>query len=388
MSVVAIIVAAGRGTRAGRNDGLPKQYVRFGGVTLLDHTLGVFCGSDDIDAIQVVIHADDRAAYENCTRIHHDKVLAAVTGGATRQESVRFGLESVADHGPRFVLIHDAARPFCAVDDIARVIAPLKEHAGTILAQPVADTLKRSGSDNAVEETVARTGLWRAQTPQAFRFREILDAHRQAADRSDFTDDASIAEAAGLSVVLVESTTHNTKITTPGDMGLADRLLERRGMDVRTGQGFDVHRFADGDYVCLCGVNIPHTQRLDGHSDADVAMHALTDAILGAIGDGDIGQHFPPSDEKWRGAASDIFLRDACRRVFALGARLTNVDVTIICEAPKIGPHREVMRERLADILGIELARVGVKATTSERLGFTGRREGIAAMATATVVFD
>jgi 2-C-methyl-D-erythritol 4-phosphate cytidylyltransferase / 2-C-methyl-D-erythritol 2,4-cyclodiphosphate synthase len=254
----------------------------------------------------------------------------------------------------------------------------------------VSDTLKLEAADGTIARTIGRAGLWRAQTPQAFRYDVILEAHRRAAaaGRTDFTDDAGLAEWAGLPVKLVASTSGNMKLTTAADITLAERLLAPSPVLVepRNGTGFDVHRFADGDHVWLCGVKIPHTHRLEGHSDADVGLHALTDALLGAIGDGDIGQHFPPSDQTWRGAPSRIFLADAAERVRKLGGRISNVDVTFLCEATKVGPHRQVMRETVADILGIDISRIGIKATTMERLGFIGRGEGIAAMASATVL--
>ena len=270
------------------------------------------------------------------------------------------------------------------------LIAALDTSAGAIAAEPVSDTLKQASADGTIARTVDRAGLWRAQTPQAFRYAAILEAHRRAAaaGRSDFTDDAGLAEWAGLAVKLVASSARNMKLTTAADIELAERLLAPASalLEPRNGTGFDVHRFAEGDHVWLCGVQIPHTHRLEGHSDADVGLHALTDALLGAIGDGDIGQHFPPSDPAWRGAPSRIFLVDAAERVRKLGGRIANVDVTFLCEAPKVGPHRESMREAVAGILGIDVSRVGVKATTMEGLGFIGRGEGIAAMASATVL--
>jgi 2-C-methyl-D-erythritol 4-phosphate cytidylyltransferase/2-C-methyl-D-erythritol 2,4-cyclodiphosphate synthase len=251
--------------------------------------------------------------------------------------------------------------------------------------------LKRARPDGSIDTTIARAGLWRAQTPQGFRFDAILAAHEAVAGRDDLTDDAAVAEWAGLTVALVEGSEANVKLTTAEDMMQAEAaaLLAQAPPtipDIRTGQGFDVHRLVAGDHVWLCGVRIPHTHALAGHSDADVGLHALTDALLGAIGDGDIGQHFPPTDERWRGAASHLFLADAGRRVREHGGTICNVDVTILCEAPRIAPHRESMRARIAEILGMDVARVGVKATTTEGLGFTGRREGIAALALATVI--
>jgi 2-C-methyl-D-erythritol 4-phosphate cytidylyltransferase/2-C-methyl-D-erythritol 2,4-cyclodiphosphate synthase len=287
------------------------------------------------------------------------------------------------------VLIHDAARPFVDAQQVDNVLAALDAHAGAIAATPITDTVKHVGADRLITRNIERTGLWGAQTPQGFHFAAILAAHRaaQAASRSDFTDDAAVAEWHGLRVAIVPGNPRNIKITTAEDLALAQReLASSAGPDVRTGTGFDVHRFTTGDGVWLCGIRIAHTHALEGHSDADVGSHALTDALLGAIGDGDIGQHFPPSDARWKGAASHLFLSDARRRVAALGGTISNVDITLLCETPKIAPHRQAMRERIAAILELSVARVGVKATTTEGLGFTGRREGIAAMATATVI--
>ncbi|GGY40225.1 bifunctional enzyme IspD/IspF [Parvularcula lutaonensis] len=305
-------------------------------------------------------------------------------GGAERQASVLRGLEALAREEPDIVLIHDGARPFVSSATIDRVIDAARRDSGAIAALPVSDTLKRAGDGPVISGTVPRDRLWRAQTPQGFRFEEILDLHRQFSEREDMTDDASLFEAAGRPVTLVEDDPTNIKITRPEDFALAERLLES-AMETRVGQGFDVHAFEDGDHVTLCGVDIPHTQKLRGHSDADVGMHALTDAIYGALAEGDIGQHFPPSDEQWRGAPSEVFLRHAAELVKKRGGRILHTDVTLICEAPKVGPHREAMRGALAEIMGISLDRVAVKATTTEKLGFTGRGEGIAAQALVTV---
>lgn len=388
VTTVAVIVAAGRGVRALGSDSIPKQYRSIGGLPVLGHSLNVLTGHSGIDAVEVVVNADDRGLYEAAARPFAARLLPPVTGGATRQDSVRRGLEALEGHAPEHVLIHDAARPFLTADLVTRLIDALKEQPGAIAAEPLADTLKRSGADGTIAETVDRAGLWRAQTPQAFRFGHILDAHRRAAEKGlgDFTDDAGLAEWAGLPVKLVASTSSNMKLTTTDDLDLAERLLGPAALEPRNGTGFDVHAFAPGDAVWLCGIEIPHSHRLEGHSDADVGLHALTDALLGAIGQGDIGAHFPPSDPAWRGAPSRIFLSDAAARVSALKGRITNVDVTLLCEAPKIGPHREAMRLAIAQILGIDVGRVGVKATTMEGLGFVGRREGIAAMASATVL--
>ncbi len=392
MTIAAVILAAGRGSRAAATAGVPKQYAHIGGETILARTVRAFAAHPQIDLVQVVIHPEDEEACAAAIGAPGGKLLPPVHGGATRQASGLKGLETLCRHAPHGVLIHDAARPFVSDAIVTSVIAALQKTVGAIPALAVTDTLKRANRDGTLAGTVERAGLWRAQTPQAFRFPEVLAAHRDAAAAGldTFTDDAALAEWAGLSVSIVEGSDRNTKITTPEDLELADQTL-RRGIlpliDVRTGSGFDVHRFTDGDHVWLCGVRIPHTHKLEGHSDADVGLHALTDALLGAIGEGDIGQHFPPSDMQWKGAASHIFVADAVRRVRERGGRITNVDLTILCEAPRVGPHRDAMSAAIAGMLGIERARVNVKATTTEKLGFTGRREGIAAMATATVVF-
>lgn len=387
-TTAAVIVAAGRGTRARSADGLPKQYATLAGRSVLARTLEPFLAHAAIENVVVVIHPDDRRLYD--LAVDGLTLSAAVDGGATRQASVLAGLEALAGLAPDRVLIHDAARPFAGTAIIDRVIGALDTSQGAIAAEPLADTLKRAAKDQTIAETIPRAGLWRAQTPQGFRYEAILGAHRTAAaaGRDDFTDDASIAEWAGLTVKLVEGSSDNTKITTADDLARASRLLAPPpGANVicRTGLGFDVHPFADGDAVWLGGVRIPHTHKLAGHSDADVALHALTDALLGAIGDGDIGQHFPPSDMRWKGAASILFLEDAVKRVRGRSGRIVNVDLTILAEAPRIGPHRPAMQAAISAALGIAPSDVGIKATTTERLGFVGRDEGIAAMAVATV---
>lgn len=388
MRTAALIVAAGRGSRMGAV-GAPKQYLEIAGKTVLSHTLGKFDLHPEIDLVQVVIHADDHDLYAASVAGVGAKLAAPVDGGATRQISVARGLEALAASGCDSVLVHDAARPFVSPAAISAVIAALGSGKSAIAAQPVTDTIKRAGARQSIAATVDRDGLWRAQTPQGFDLQAILAAHRRAAaiGRSDFTDDAALAEWAGIEVALVPVPGHNMKITTPEDVSLARALLgeRREAVETRIGNGFDVHRFTEGDHVWLCGVRIPHNASLEGHSDADVGLHALTDALLGAIGDGDIGQHFPPSDPQWKGAASHLFLADAGRRVRERNGRIVNCDVTLLCEAPKVAPHRDAMRKRIADILGIDVGRVGVKATTTEQLGFTGRREGIAAMAVASV---
>jgi 2-C-methyl-D-erythritol 4-phosphate cytidylyltransferase/2-C-methyl-D-erythritol 2,4-cyclodiphosphate synthase len=387
-AVTAIIVAAGRGVRAGTAG--PKQYQSLAGETVLARAVRVFLDHPEVSGVRVIIHAEDLDLYAQSmeTLSGHLKLMTPVTGGAERQDSVRLGLESLTDTAPEIVLIHDAARPFIDAATISRVIAATRETGGAIAALPVFDTIKKAdgAAHPAINTTVPREGLWRAQTPQGFRFAPILAAHR-AAKGQTLTDDAAVAERAGLKVSLVAGSPDNMKITQAEDFGMAKILLGRKNvmMEFRCGHGFDVHEFEDGDAVILCGVAVPHTKKLKGHSDADAGMHALTDAILGAIGAGDIGDHFPPSDNKWKGAPSRIFLEKARDLVVERGGAVTHCDVTLICEAPKIGPHRAAMRKALAEIIGIEETRVSVKATTTEELGFTGRREGIAAMATATV---
>lgn len=383
----ALIVAAGRGHRVGAP--LPKQYLGLSGLPLLRHTVERFVHHPGIGLVQVVIAEADLPLYD--AAIAGLDLSAPVTGGATRQRSVLNGLEALAGQGIDLVAIHDAARPLVDADTISRTIEAASRDGvdGAIAAVPVADTLKRADGETMVVATLARQSLWRAQTPQVFRYERILAAHRAVATLGDdettaLTDDAAVAEKAGQRVALVESSERNFKITTNADLARAERELASP-METRTGTGFDVHAFGPGDLVMLCGVAIPHTHALAGHSDADVALHALTDAVLGAIAAGDIGAHFPPSDPQWRGTSSDRFLRHAASLVSARGGRIINLDVTIICERPRVGPHRERMRARVAEILGIAVDRVAVKATTTERLGFTGRGEGIAAQAIATV---
>lgn len=380
---VALILAGGRGTRLGAD--LPKQYLPLGDSVVLRHAVRNFVDHPGIDDVRVVIGAEDR---ERCdSALAGLDLLEPVTGGSSRQESARLGLESLVSISPERVLIHDAARPFADAGTIARTLAALETHPAALPALPVSDTLKRERSgdgDRMIAETVERTGLWRAQTPQGFRFTEILAAHRAAAGLA-LTDDAAVAEQAGLDVALVSGNEENVKITTEEDLDRARRRLEGRRADLRTGTGFDVHKFGEGDAVTLCGVEIPHDRALAGHSDADVGMHAITDALLGAIAEGDIGIHFPPSDPRWRGEPSQTFLCHAAELVRRRGGSIVNLDLTLICERPRIAPHRESMIRRIAETLGIEPGQVSIKATTTEGLGFTGRGEGIAAQAVATV---
>ncbi len=393
----AIIVAAGSGSRAGGGAGneatRPKQYRSIGGRPMLSVTLDAFLGFSSIDRVVTVIHPDFSDDYTAAAHEHRAsaRLLPPVSGGATRQASVKAGLDALKSDPPDYVLIHDAARPFVSPAILNRAIAALHVSPAVLIAVPVVDTLKRANDAGIVIETVPRTGLWGAQTPQGFHFAAISRAHQSAADagRQDFTDDAAVAEWAGMKVVLVEGEPINTKVTTSADLANADATEMMRQFlalgDVRVGNGYDVHSFVPGDTVVLGGVAIPHGFALNGHSDSDVALHAITDAILGAIGDGDIGQHFPPTDARWRGVASRVFVEDAVRRVKARGGVIAHIDVSLIAEAPKVSPHRDAMRAAIAEMTGISLDRVGVKATTNEKLGFIGRREGIAAIATATV---
>jgi 2-C-methyl-D-erythritol 4-phosphate cytidylyltransferase/2-C-methyl-D-erythritol 2,4-cyclodiphosphate synthase len=386
MTTAALIVAAGRGSRIGGSR--PKQYETAAGASLLCHAVSAFTAHGAVSATRVVIHGSDRALYEEAVA-GLDGLGEPVIGGASRQESVRNGLEALTPAAPDRVLIHDGARPFVDAGTISRVLAGLDGHDGAIAAIPVTDTIKRAVGDR-IAATVERDGLWAAQTPQGFRFMAILAAHRQAAAQgmSGFTDDAAVAQWAGLDVAVVPGEIANRKVTTQADLAEARRLLEG-GMPPllpRIGHGFDVHAFEPGDHVMLCGVRIGHDCGLKGHSDADVGLHALTDAIYGALCEGDIGVHFPPSDPRWKNAPSDMFLAAAAARVADRGGRIAHVDITLVCEAPRIGPHSRSMRSRIANILGVTIGRVSVKATTTEGLGYTGRREGVAAYATATVL--
>ena len=383
-TIAAVVVAGGRGLRAG--GGMPKQYRELAGEPVIRPALVAFLEHPQINVVQPVIHPDDQDVFRAATA-GLKKLLPPVWGGATRQVSVRAGLESVSKNAPEFVLIHDAARPFVSGVLIDRAIAAAKQNGAAIPAIAIADTVKRIDDASIVTETLDRSRLRMVQTPQAFGFDLIMAAHRRAAaaGRDDFTDDAALAEWAGHPVSVFEGEAGNVKLTTNDDFARAEIARHAALADVRTGNGFDVHAFADGDHVMLGGVRIPHSHGVTGHSDADVALHALVDAILGALADGDIGQHFPPSDPQWKGASSDRFLAFACERVRARGGLIANLDVTVVCETPRVSPHRDAMRARIAEIAGISPSRVAVKATTSEKMGFIGRSEGIVAMATATV---
>ncbi len=382
-----VIVAAGRGERMGGTEG-PKQYRELGSKSVLLHSAEPFLSHPDVDMVLVVIHRDDAGLYE-AAMPQHPRLLPPVFGGPTRQQSVLHGLEAIAGHHIGKVLIHDAARPFVSAETISAVLAVVADGIGAIAAHPVADTLKRASAAGDVKQTVSRDMLFAAQTPQGFMFSDILAAHRLAVANNTvgLTDDASVAEAADMQVRIVHSPSINFKITLEPDLQIARMMLGNMIPDVRTGNGYDVHQLEPGDHITLCGVEIAHSQKLKGHSDADVGLHALTDALLGTIGDGDIGSHFPPSDMQWKGASSDRFLAHALALVRAKGGTITHLDVSLICEAPRIGPHRDAMRACIAQIAGISIDRVAVKATTNEKIGFVGRGEGIAAIATATAVF-
>lgn len=395
MTIGIVIVAAGRGERAGSPDEGPKQYRPIGGRPVIAHTLDTFLRWQRRGPIVVVIHPDDEELYEAAAAGLAATGVTITFGGDTRQRSVYEGLKALSATEATHVMIHDAARPFVDHATLDRIAEAFDTGLDAVLpAVSVTDTLKRGGSDGLVHETVPRAGLYAAQTPQSFLLSEIRSAHEKAAAlrRDDFTDDAAIAEWAGMPVSIVEGSVDNIKLTVKRDMTMADERLTNQSYtgalpDVRTGNGYDVHQLVPGDGVTLCGVFIPHDQKLSGHSDADVALHALTDALLATCGAGDIGDHFPPSDMQWKGAPSRIFLEHAAKIVREKGGTIMNADVSLIAEAPKVGPHRDKMRENMAAILGISLDRCSVKATTNETIGFVGRREGIAAIATATVVY-
>ena len=382
--VAAVVVAAGRGHRAGSE--VPKQYRTIAGEPVIRPTLAAFLSHPQVDAVQPVIHPNDADAFAAATAGLRG-LMAPVWGGATRQASVRAGLEALRASAPDFVLIHDAARPFLSGALITRAIGAAQEHGAAVPAIAIADTVKAIDAHEFITETLDRSRLRTVQTPQAFAFGLISELHRRAAaaGREDFTDDAALAEWAGHRVRVFAGEADNVKLTTNDDFTRAEALRLATLADVRTGNGFDVHAFADGDHIMLGGVRIPHSRGVTGHSDADVALHALVDAILGALAEGDIGTHFPPGDPQWRGAPSERFLAFACERVRTRGGLIAHLDVTIVCEAPRVSPHRDAMRERIASIAGLPVGRVAIKATTSEKLGFTGRGEGIMAMATATV---
>jgi 2-C-methyl-D-erythritol 4-phosphate cytidylyltransferase / 2-C-methyl-D-erythritol 2,4-cyclodiphosphate synthase len=379
MHVTALIVAAGSGSRMGGE--LPKQYRPIGGKPMLAHAVDALAGHSRIDAVRVVIGAGQKALAEKA--LGGRDVGPLIVGGATRQESVRRGLEALSvERAPDLVLIHDAARPFCPPEVIERLLKALESHSAAVPALPAADTLMR-GKGKHLGETVDRTHLNRIQTPQAFHFAHILEAHQAKASES-FTDDSTLARAAYVGVVRVEGDEALNKLTLVGDFARAEQWLAAR-LTYRTGLGFDVHAFAGDGPIMIGGIAVPHERGLAGHSDADVVLHAITDALLGAAGLGDIGEHFPPTDPQWQGASSDHFLRHAAALIAERGGIIDHIDCTIICELPKVGPHRDAMRSRIADVIAVPASHVSVKATTTERLGFLGRGEGIAAQAIATI---
>ena len=377
IGTVALIVSAGRGHRIGGET--PKQYLSVHGKSVLFQSISAFLGSKAVTAIKVVIHPDDKELYYNS--VNGLDLLPPVFGGAERQDSVRLGLESLVDLKPSRVFIHDGARPLVSTRLIQTVLAGVSANQGCVPGLAMSDTVKSVNQHGLVTGTLNRQEIWTVQTPQAFRFEEILGAHR-AAEGLALTDDAAVAEAAGISVKIVPGEIQNFKVTHPEDL----EKLESIGMSgIRVGSGFDVHRFGAGEFVTICGVQIPFNRSLVGHSDADVGYHALTDALLGAAGKDDIGTYFPPSDDQWKDAPSDIFLKHAGELVSSLGGKIENVDLTIICEAPRIGPHREEMRGNISACLAVEPSQVNIKGKTTEKLGFLGREEGIAAQATATI---
>lgn len=378
MRIAALVVAGGSGERAG--SGLSKQYRRLSGLPVIRRAIAALAAIDSVSPIQVVIGAGHEQLYTTAT---DGLTLASpVLGGTTRQESVRRGLEALARSAPDFVLIHDAARPLASRALIERVIAALQAGAGAAIPLlPITDSLKRREASGW--SSLLREGIYRAQTPQGFRFAEIHSAHARFADRP-VTDDMALAERAGIGITAVDGEERNMKITTAEDFALAERLI-RGGEESRIGFGFDAHRFVAGDHVWLCGVRIAHDRALEGHSDADVGLHALTDALLGALGAGDIGQHFPPGEARWRGAPSSGFLAHAANLIREASGTIVHCDVTLICERPKIAPHVPAMRARIAEILALDVSRVSVKATTTDGMGFTGRGEGLAAQAVATI---
>ncbi len=382
-----IIVAAGRGMRATDDaNRLPKQYRALSGTPVLTRTIKRMLAMPEIDCVLPIIHADDLALYQ-ALGLNHDNLLPPVIGGATRQISVMAGLSALTDLAPQNVLIHDAARPFVSAQTVTNVIQSLKSAAAVLPVVGMVDTIKRSTDGAKIIATEDRNQLYGAQTPQGFDFATILAAHKSAArEHQDFTDDAAIAEWANIPVRLTSGDQDNIKLTTNADFARAERLLTgEEAMETRVGSGFDVHPFVPGDAVTLGGVTIPHTHRLKGHSDADAALHVLTDALLGALADGDIGTHFPPSDPRWKGEPSSTFLKFAVDRVVKRGGRIINLDLTIICEEPKIAPHTAALRASIANICAINIDRVSVKATTSEKMGFVGRKEGIATMAAVSI---
>ncbi len=386
--LAVVVVAGGSGQRASRHHGdLPKQYRMVGGQAVLARCLEGFLRCPDVDLVVPVIGRDHQGFYE-ALKLEDDRLLPPVTGGADRQTSTLHGLRALASHSPDLVMVHDGARPFVSSALIGRVLAALEEHGGALPALPVTDTLKRSDDGRRILRTEDRSTLWAAQTPQGFSYPALLAAHERLAQTNDgqFTDDGAIAQWAGMDVVLVPGEHENFKITTGADFARARSMSgDRKDMETRVGTGLDIHQFEPGERVRLGGVDIPHRAKLKGHSDADAALHVLTDALLGALAEGDIGTHFPPGEAKWKGEPSDTFLRFAASRVRARGGRIVHLDLTIVSEAPKISPVATRIRQNIAEICDIPVSRVSVKATTAEKLGFLGRGEGLLASGAATI---
>lgn len=376
---IALILAAGRGHRMSR--GTPKQYLDVGGITILRRTVNVFLKNPTIDLIQVIIHPDDRELYE--TAVGDIGLPEPVLGGKTRQNSVLNGLEAIGKHFPEYVYIHDAARPFLEQKTLNSLICEVDKSGAVIPALRIRDTIKCI-TEETIHSTLDRDYLYCAQTPQAFRYKAIFMAHRRF-ENINFTDDSAIAEKAGLKVRIIEGLENNFKITTKEDLNKANIMTKKYYTDVRIGYGVDVHAFDKGDHVILGGVKIPHTMSLKGHSDADVAIHAITDAVLGAIAAGDIGEHFPPSDPEWKNISSDVFLKHAVNLVAKKKGIINSIDITIVCEEPKIGPYRDLIRSNISKIMDFDIDRISIKATTTERLGFTGKGQGIMVHAVATI---
>ena len=382
MKTIALIVAAGRGKRFDSEK--PKQYQYLGSKAVLTHSLESMINHPLINEVRVIIHPEDMSLYNEVTE--GLDLLDPVFGGKTRQESVLSGLESIKARKPEIVIIHDAARPFVTDEIISSAIENLyfsQGAQGAIAAIEISDSLKKV-SDNIITGNINRENIWRAQTPQVFRFNEIYKAHKSAVGK-DFTDDASVAENSNLTVSIVKGSENNIKITNSEDLIIANNYLSTELNDIRTGIGFDVHKFISGDSIKLCGINIPHTKSLEGHSDADVAFHSVTDAILSALGDGDIGMHFPPNDTRWKNADSAEFLSFAMDRLTKRGGFVSNLNLLIICEYPKISPHRDAMINNIYQISGIDSNRINIQATTTEKLGFLGRGEGIGAQSTVLI---
>jgi len=367
-------------------DDIPKQFLPLGGVSILQRVVEIYCAHPSVQRVQVVIGAGQEKFYEQIFPPNHksEKLLPSVIGGARRQDSVRLGLQTMAVHTPDYVLIADAARPFTTakiIDDVVNALAP---NTAVFTAMPLADTLKHQ--NGAQTQTVPRKNHWLAQTPQAFPFAKLLELHQEL-QHEIFTDDAALFESAGLPAHIIPGSARNIKITTAEDFQLAEDMLSNFN-DTRIGHGFDVHRFTAGDHVWLGGARVPHDRSVEAHSDGDVILHALTDALLGSIGAGDIGQHFPPSDPQWKNASSDQFVRHAMGLLRARGGKVVNADITVLCEAPRIGPHRDAIRARLAELLELSADRVNIKATTTEKLGALGRAEGLAAEAVVLVKYS